>query len=348
MTSTGDAAGVERSVAMTDGIMGNQRIPFFDNAKAVMLFLVIFGHFLDFYIKDSFLPRVLYYILYSFHMPIFTFLSGLLASGRSHSLGALGRRLLLPYFIFNILWSYFMWFYDGTKFLYLVTPGFALWYLLSLFCWRLVAPAFSRLPYAIPASLALALAAGFVEGIDQRFALSRTICYFPFFLAGYRYPGAILEFARRLGRRPVALLHAGLALALAVWLYQLPGFTLSTLWFSQPYTASGGEALTGLTDRALAYLLCAIVSVLVLGQIPTRRRWYGLYGERSLQPYLLHSYGVFCCYLIFPGWRDFLVPVYLASSLAILHVTSLDWLSYGKNGLNRLVAVVVRFRRPPV
>ena len=52
-----------------------KRIYKFDNLKAILIFLVVFGHFLE--LVEG--HKLLYLTIYSFHMPLFLFLSGYFA-----------------------------------------------------------------------------------------------------------------------------------------------------------------------------------------------------------------------------------------------------------------------------
>ncbi|EAH1852013.1 acyltransferase, partial [Listeria monocytogenes] len=48
-----------------------KRESYFDNAKFILIFLVVFGHFLQTFIADYAGVRVLYIYIYTFHMPAF-------------------------------------------------------------------------------------------------------------------------------------------------------------------------------------------------------------------------------------------------------------------------------------
>ncbi len=54
-----------------------ERIYQFDNAKAILIFLVVIGHMTSDYVSDSYMVRSVTLWIYLFHMPAFIFLSGL-------------------------------------------------------------------------------------------------------------------------------------------------------------------------------------------------------------------------------------------------------------------------------
>ncbi|NMM39535.1 acyltransferase family protein [Pseudoalteromonas arctica] len=80
------------------------RINYIDNMKAIGIALVVLGH-------AAWLNEDIYTLIYSFHMPLFFFLSGFLASTADttkQALIKLSQRLVLP-FIFFFLVSYLFW-----------------------------------------------------------------------------------------------------------------------------------------------------------------------------------------------------------------------------------------------
>ncbi|MDA3100191.1 acyltransferase family protein, partial [Staphylococcus pseudintermedius] len=56
-----------------------KRDAFFDNARAILIFLVVFGHLIQPYTDAHPTVYALYLLIYSFHMPAFLFISGYFA-----------------------------------------------------------------------------------------------------------------------------------------------------------------------------------------------------------------------------------------------------------------------------
>lgn len=80
--------------------MKSGRISWIDFAKGIAILLVVFGHI-------SFLPSPILGVIYSFHMPLFFFLSGVLLFRHPESFGSFvlkkGRTLIRPYYVFLAL-----------------------------------------------------------------------------------------------------------------------------------------------------------------------------------------------------------------------------------------------------
>lgn len=56
-----------------------KRISFFDNARVILIFLVVFGHLISKYVKDEPFLANIYLFIYTFHMPAFILISGYFA-----------------------------------------------------------------------------------------------------------------------------------------------------------------------------------------------------------------------------------------------------------------------------
>lgn len=91
---------------------GITRINWIDNIKFLGIFLVIIGHCIPF---ESALSKY----IYSFHMPLFFFLSGLVFNSSKHKnfkefLSKKAKSILIPYFSFSIF-AYIFWLLISSK-----------------------------------------------------------------------------------------------------------------------------------------------------------------------------------------------------------------------------------------
>ena len=122
----------------------------FDNYRAFLIVLVVLGHFIEpSYTETAYLTNLKYFI-FAFHMPAFIFISGYFAVKKS-SPGKLIQKLLVPYLIFEVIY-YFTYeniIHKETE-LDLLYPKFSLWFLLAIFCYKLVIHYAVRIPYHLP------------------------------------------------------------------------------------------------------------------------------------------------------------------------------------------------------
>ena len=116
---------------------GNQRIDYIDISKGIGIILVCIGHF-NIHTEDSDFFN-LYLWIYSFHMPFFFFVSGMLFGKMKLDIITFLRRkivsLLIPYFIFSTYnWLLLDLFHFGIpKFLLNGWGSYPLWFIPVLF-----------------------------------------------------------------------------------------------------------------------------------------------------------------------------------------------------------------------
>ena len=163
-----------------------QRSTFWDNYKGILIFLVVFGHFIYSYAgnKPESLAHDLYIFIYSFHMPAFIFCSGYFSrSQRSRGKESL-TQLLLYYLVFNTIMLVFVNVYRGTAFKF-VGPYYSYWYILSLLAWRAIIGRVDKVKGLVPLAVLITLLMGFTDEFTVDLSIRRTIAFFPFFAAGY-------------------------------------------------------------------------------------------------------------------------------------------------------------------
>lgn len=156
----------------------------FDNIKGILIFMVVFSHFLFEYSTShqNTISRKIVVFIYSFHMPCFIFISGFLTSSNSIKIINL-TRLLILYYLFNFSFSLIVYFLYDYKINFLV-PQISYWYILSLFSWRIIINFLIKFDYIILISIIISLLEGYWECFSNILAIDNTIAFLPFFLAG--------------------------------------------------------------------------------------------------------------------------------------------------------------------
>ena len=152
-----------------------------DNLKVVLIFFVVFGHVIEYYIKDNSILRIVYVFIYIFHMPLFIFISGYFSKNFYRMKRKAIRNLLIPYITFNMIWYTAV--YIGTKenMFSLLLPGWTLWYLLSLFFWRIFLKYIVKFKHMLAFSFFIGILIGLVPSVGSILSISRTIVFLPFF-----------------------------------------------------------------------------------------------------------------------------------------------------------------------
>ncbi|WP_138420251.1 acyltransferase family protein [Aquibacillus sediminis] len=267
-----------------------QREAFFDNAKVLLIFFVVFGHVIQPLTLDSDPIQVLYHWVYFFHMPAFILLSGFFAKGIGSKsyISKLFKKLIVPYILFHILYTgyYLLLGMDGwqTTFIY---PRWSLWFLLSLFCWHLLLIIFKKLPPLLSMSTAvgIAVAIGYIDWVGHTLSLSRTFVFFPFFLLGYWLTKDQLLKVKTKTVKTISIVVMSIV---AIGLVIAPPFANEWLLASHSYQALGFPVLGG-GFRLGVFVVATLMIVSILAWVPTKHNIFTHIGEKTLYVYLLHG-----------------------------------------------------------
>lgn len=123
--------------------MGNNRIFYLDSLKGILIILVIVGHVIQYGhgLNYDYNNDLVFRFIYSFHMPLFFFISGLLANRGCYNSGLIAKRAQQLLILF-VVWA-FMGLFCGVdslnecvhKILY---PDCGLWFLYNLFVYSAI------------------------------------------------------------------------------------------------------------------------------------------------------------------------------------------------------------------
>jgi len=271
-----------------------QRDPFLDNAKYLTIVLVAIGHAWDPLRDDSRMAGALYFVLYTFHMPAFTIISGYLSrsfDGRSRQVKRLITGVAVPYVVFQTVYTFFMrWADDPEREFHFQEPGFALWFLIALFVWRLTTPLWKSMRWPLPVALLIAVSASVTPTINSDLNLMRIAQFLPFFVVGLQLRPEHFQLVKRRQSRLIAVPVVFCALVVAYW--AVP--RMSKGWFLHDKAAQelGAPAWVGAV-MTLAVFGCGLVmTACFLSWVPRRHMWFTSLGAGTLYAYLLHIYPI--------------------------------------------------------
>jgi fucose 4-O-acetylase-like acetyltransferase len=185
------------------------RIQSLDAIKAFAIFLVVFGHMLQKCVEDVD-DNYLFKLIYSFHMPLFIFISGFV----SYRKDGLKDKYLINKFI-GLLIPYFSWIlvlifissfnntfdFKDKLIQYLLYPDNGLWFLWVLFwmqCVLYICFVVSKKHHILLLGLFFIIyfLVVFLSGIDNIFCVKTFAFLFPFFILGYISNKHIIIFKR--------------------------------------------------------------------------------------------------------------------------------------------------------
>lgn len=136
--------------------------------------------------------------IYSFHMPLFVLLSGYFTKRKTaKNMFRSSLKLLRLFIVFHGIDLLLRYIHGEVSFSIrnIITPSFALWYLLCLFYWRLsvvLIPNKIARKYVVFFSIILSLLVGFVH-IRGELGFQRFFSFMPYFFIGYYYGKEIMS-----------------------------------------------------------------------------------------------------------------------------------------------------------
>ena len=187
------------------GKLGNDALnSYMLNAKFLLIVFVVIANCTEPFIHQNAIMKTLYLSIYTFHIPMFVMVTGYFSSDfHLDRPGIKSLQLIFyQYFLFQSIYSLLdvlAFHAPGVHYSFFI-PYSLLWFLFSHFCWRLLLLLFTKLQHPIAASVILGVMIGYVPFTGTMLSLSRTLVFFPFFLAGYYF---------RLDLVPKRWLHLG-------------------------------------------------------------------------------------------------------------------------------------------
>lgn len=275
-------------MALTD-----KRDYFFDNARAILIFLVVLGHLLQPYTSEDNYLSALYLLIYSFHMPTFLFISGYFAKhiDQPNYLEKVSRKLLAPYAIFFTFFSIYYYLVGKSDSIQLnpFDPVFALWFLITLFFFHVILVIVKNYKpvYVLSIAIFVSLLAGFSNNIDGYMSISRTIVFFPIFYIGYLFTQEKTQFLRNRKLNIIAIIILiGFFIA-----YFIHPINSDWLLGSSPYTSIGEDPkdIYSPAKRLFLYVIILTTMFAFLNLVPKKKHIFTYIGSRTMQVYLLHG-----------------------------------------------------------
>jgi fucose 4-O-acetylase-like acetyltransferase len=270
-----------------------QRTFYFDNAKFILIFFVVFGHMLRSFIEDHETIYTIYKVIYSFHMPAFILVSGFFAKGfyQKGYIIKITKKLILPYLIFQLIYSIYYYFLNGQSKIEwdLFNPHWSLWFLISLFCWNVMLLLVSKYKAvtSITISLVIGLLVGYIDWVTNYLSLSRTFVFFPFFLLGYHLKK---EHIRSLFKARYRLFALIIFMIVFAGFYLYPNFNYEWLLGSKPYSEISGASSGALFKRLGFYLLSILMVLSFMTVVPRKQYFFTNLGKNTLYVYLVHGF----------------------------------------------------------
>ena len=331
---------------MADSLIKRERSSKWDILKFVMIFLVVLGHAADYYTADTESMKALFFFIYTFHMPVFIFVSGLFAK---RTVNEKRKDKIAGYLILYLVFKIFDF---GYKAIFVGAPKFSLlsesaapWFMLALFelaVITIIVKDFSP-KFVLPISIALACIIGYDPEIRDFLALSRVIIYFPFYYIGYITDLKKLEEFCRKKALKIGSAAFLIAYAVIVFVFSDKMYWLRPLLTGRnPFSVLGPVSWEyGFLFRLGYYVIVAAVCLAIIVITPDKTP-FGIIpklGQRTLSVYFFHNFALFIIYpylggraffeSIFPvGAEWIIIPISIIITLVFSLKPFNDFLSF--------------------
>lgn len=275
------------------GISGDT---FLINTRFLLIVSVFVGNIIEPLIVRHEEMRALYLWIFSFHMPLFVFVTGYFA--RYSLTGQHGKKLLqtigLQYLIFQTLYSVLdIWAFQvpGIKHSFFM-PYLLCWFLMGHIIWRLAMLLFTFLKLKHPVLIAtgLAVLVGYGNFDGAFLSVTRALVFLPFFAIGYSFDYArFKQFLSGYRRVLAGAVSVGLLVYFAAFAAELhPRWLVGALNYAQ---MGHSEWYAGVY-RFVLYGLQLLSSVGLLAFVPHGKSIMTDWGTRTLYVFLLHGFVV--------------------------------------------------------
>lgn len=304
-----------------------------DILKFFLVFLVVLGHAAEFYKGTSEFMYTVVLIIYSFHMPLFIFISGLFSKKTVNEKRYHKMTGYLAMFFALKLFEYLYKLMSGAK------PGFSLlseggspWFMLALFSFHLITIALKDVSpkYVFAFSILLSCAAGYASDIGNYLVLSRTIVFYPFFYAGYCFDRSTVEnFCKGKNKKIVSSVIL-VALTVIFFLCKDEIKMFRYLFTGKyPYANLEFHPAFGFVYRIIYYAVVALICFCIITVSPdkTKSGLFEKFGQRTLAVYSFHFIVLYFFYIRFDcrpfferylGGFSIIVPFVLSAIITLV------------------------------
>lgn len=276
-------------IAETGQLQQKQRNYLYDNIKAILIFSVVLAHFFkvngDFRVDSP--AGVIYVTAFCYIMQGFLFISGFFSKNVDKCRKRAFEMFLFPYIILMPIMYLIRYLLNGYATVNFFVPTMALWYLVVMFYYRFFIKTLSRIPYILPVSVLVSLAAGCICVFGSTAALGRAFGFLPFFILGYCMKQEYLDWILKIPKAVfivlmICLLGVSVGIAYGSWI------PVNMLYLKNCYEMCGMGMLEGIAARAAIFIISLLWVFVLFGLTPKNKNFLSVIGANTMSVYVLH------------------------------------------------------------
>ncbi len=272
----------------------------YDNIKAILVILVIYGHIGIPLAGSSTFFRDFREFITLFHMPAFLIISGHLMRKRldSKEVGKITFSYLLPYIISNFIMFLIFSYYGAVRvsgiqqsgFFNLFQPYYSLWFLAALFVYSIITIILKKSNKKMFFVIVLLLLTGF--GVKIRFLeLSKILPFYVYFYVGYSVDLSKLK--PFLKSKLVIIVSAVLIFVSLCYAFGLENSVQNCVFSMECQYSEYDVSMLPIHPvliRLGAVFLSIILSFSLFSIIPSRKNLFSFIGVNSISPFIMQTF----------------------------------------------------------
>lgn len=252
---------------------------------------VLVGHFIEPFRNVNAYFDFIYLFIYLFHMPLFCFLSGLVAQYRVKKLifqtGWIYVTVSCFYYFFRVL-VLEETFYKSGVIKSIINPWWHLWYLEAIIIWGItlrIAKKLNRFLIVL-LSIGISLVSGYIE---LPLGLSRILVFYLFYIVAFLYKTEIFKYLNFIKteekRRKYFEIVVFILIGAMIWLFR-NRINVESFWNYQSFSQGNYT----MSDRVF-FIICAMVMICVTVSmcVGINENYIVCLGKRTLPIYIFHA-----------------------------------------------------------
>ncbi len=286
------------------------RLYFYDNAKFILIFLVILGHAISPFQTAGdghALFKFIWRIVNVLHMPCMIFISGFFAKKYIRPDGSINVQRPFTYMLYYVtaqllIGAFEVFVVNDSICKSMLEPRASMWFLACLSWWYMILPVIDKInpKYMLPIAVIVGLLIGYDTKMSNFMAISRMITHFPFFLLGYYITGDQMKMLFTKKAKLWAVLIGALSIGSIVGVmflfsesgpfnFSINGFITCDRSYFKIFNNKGVNPVFWFLPRLWFYLCAAGLCFSFLAFVPRKKNVFTKFGSRTLAPYILHT-----------------------------------------------------------
>lgn len=276
------------------------RIYLYDNVKFLAIILVVVGHAIDFLTRQdgNWAEKGLFFVIYSVHMPLFIFISGLFLKPMNKST-PFPKQKFFAYIFIGIILRIFM---SVWKLILQENPAYSILDMYDSFTWYMgamavfIAVAWLFRNYNSKILLIIFTVIGCMAGYDKfigdKLVLMRIFVFLPIFFLGYCLkPEQLLNIFSKTWLKILSVIVVVVIVCVLFFYHDIYSYLRPMFTGRNDFNCLGDYYKFGGIVRLFCYIISGVFGFSVMCLMPNKKiKFFTAFGTKTLQIYFWHKF----------------------------------------------------------